>query len=149
MPKVKALSSGTLLFRWREGQLDVLLVHPSGNYNKNKPWSIPKGGPDPGEELEAAARRETWEETGVVAGDLQELGSIRYVKSGKQIHCFAGPAPESAEPTCASWEVDRAEFVLLKTARKCLHPDQVPFLDRLLELLDLRVADTSTAGHGK
>jgi predicted NUDIX family NTP pyrophosphohydrolase len=128
-------SSGTLLYRRLFGQLEVLLIHPSGNYNRGKPWSIPKGIPDPGEELEAAARRETLEETGVVAGDLTALGSIHYQKSGKQIHCFAGPAPAAASPTCASWEVDRAEFVPIAQARQCLHPDQVPFLDRLEKLL--------------
>lgn len=128
-------SSGTLLYRRLDGRLEVLLVHPSGNYNRGKPWSIPKGIPDPGEELEAAARRETVEETGVVAGELTSLGSIRYVKSGKQIHCYAGPAPADATPTCASWEVDRSEFIPLDEARKCLHPDQTPFLDRLEELL--------------
>lgn len=116
----------------------MLLVHPSGNYNRGKPWSIPKGIPDPGEELEAAARRETMEETGVIAGDLESLGSIRYQKSGKQIHCFAGPAPADAAPACASWEVDRSEFVTISQARSCLHPDQVPFLERLQERLASR-----------
>src|SRR5882724_2560001 len=126
-------SSGTLLYRHVGAQLEVLLVHPSGNYNRGKPWSIPKGIPDPGEELEAAARRETLEETGVVAGDLESLGSIQYQKSGKRIHCFTGPAPADASPRCASWEVDRSEFVTIDEARKCLHPDQIPFLDRLEE----------------
>lgn len=131
-------SSGTLLYRVVGGQLEVLLVHPSGNYNRGKPWSIPKGIPDPGEELEAAARRETMEETGVVAGNLEPLESIRYQKSGKQIHCFAGPAPADASPSCASWEVDRSEFVPISRARSCLHPDQVPFIDRLEERLASR-----------
>ncbi|MFN0051200.1 MAG: NUDIX domain-containing protein [Planctomycetales bacterium] len=129
-------SAGTLLYRSGPGGLEVLLVHPSGNYNRGKPWSIPKGIPDPEEPLEAAARRETEEETGVRAGPLVPLGTIQYSKSGKQIHCFAGPAPEQALPHCASWEVDRAEFVALNQARQLLHPDQIPFLDRLLEWLD-------------
>lgn len=123
------------MYRIRDGRLEVLLVHPSGNYNRHKPWSIPKGISDPGEDLETAARRETLEETGVVAGDLSDLGSIRYAKSGKHIHCFAGPAPADANATCASWEVDRAEFLSMEEARKCLHPDQAPFLDRLSEML--------------
>jgi predicted NUDIX family NTP pyrophosphohydrolase len=131
-------SSGTLLYRQSSSGLEVLLVHPSGNYNRGKPWSIPKGLPDPGEELEAAARRETWEETAVVAGDLESLSSIQYQKSGKRIQCFAGPAPADASPSCASWEVDRSEFVAIDQARRCLHPDQLPFLDRLEELLASR-----------
>ena len=135
-------SSGTLLYRHAAGQIEVLLVHPSGNYNRGKPWSIPKGLPDPGEELEAAARRETIEETGVAAGDLVSLGSIQYQKSGKRIHCFAGPAPPEASPRCASWEVDRSEFVAIEEARKCLHPDQIAFLDRLEQLLKSRPIGT-------
>jgi predicted NUDIX family NTP pyrophosphohydrolase len=128
-------SSGTLLYRQADDGVEVLIVHPSGNYNRGKPWSIPKGLPDPGESLEEAARRETLEEAGVAAGDLQSLGSIHYRKSAKEIHCFAGPAPDDARPACASWEVDRAEFVPIKQARERLHPDQMPFLDRLERLL--------------
>ena len=59
------LSSGTLLYRFVDGSVEVLLVHPAGNYNRRAPWGIPKGAPDPGEELEATARRETLEETGL------------------------------------------------------------------------------------
>jgi predicted NUDIX family NTP pyrophosphohydrolase len=142
-PKKKPkCSSGTLLYRRAvggngslagEGAWEVLLVHPSGQYNRHKAWSIPKGNPDEGEGLEAAARRETAEEADVVAGDLASLGEIAYRKSGKIIYCYAGPAPEDAAPRCASWEVDRAEFVALGQARELLHPDQTPFLDRMLE----------------
>ena len=89
-------SAGTLLYRGQGEQLEVLLVHPSGNYNRHKPWSIPKGLPDEGETLESAARRETLEETGVVAGDLVPLGSICYVKSRKEVHGFAGKAISGA-----------------------------------------------------
>jgi predicted NUDIX family NTP pyrophosphohydrolase len=129
-------SAGTLLYRKRDGQLEVLLVHPSGNYNRHKPWSIPKGLPDAGESLEAAARRETLEETGVTAGQLVPLGTVTYQKSRKEIHCFAGPAPLDAAPRCASWEVDRAEFVPWDKALLQLHPDQTPLLDRLWALVE-------------
>ncbi len=128
-------SSGTLLYRENSGEIEVLLVHASGNYNRRAPWSIPKGEPDPDEELEAAARRETEEETGVAAGPLRDLGHVDYKKSRKRIFAFAGPAPADAAPHCASWEVDRAEFVPVDRARELLHPDQAPFLDRLSRLL--------------
>src|SRR5262249_49440922 len=100
-------SAGTLLYRKSSDTLEVLLVHPSGNYNRHAPWGIPKGEPDEGEELEAAARRETLEEAGVVAGELTPLGYTEYKKSGKRIHCWAGPASLDAEPHCASWEIDQ------------------------------------------
>jgi predicted NUDIX family NTP pyrophosphohydrolase len=129
-------SAGTLLYRQGLGGLEVLLVHASGNYNRHRPWGIPKGEPDSAEgDLEATARRETLEETGVEAGALTPLGNIRYSKSGKRIHAFAGPAPADAQPCCASWEVDQACFLPLDEARKKIHPEQAPFLDRLEEVL--------------
>ena len=126
------IAAGLLLYRQGSTGLEVLLVHPSGWYNRKKPWSIPKGELDPGEDLETAARRETWEETGIrLDGPVTSLGNVRYQKSGKMIHAFACRAPEEAAPRCASWEVDRAEFVAMEEARKLLHVDQIPFLDRL------------------
>jgi predicted NUDIX family NTP pyrophosphohydrolase len=129
-------SAGTLLYRTGRDGVEVLIVHASGNYNRKKPWSIPKGEPDPGEnDLEVVARRETLEETDVTAGTLTALGSIKYSKSGKTIHAFAGPAPDDAKPTCASWEIDQARFVTLDEARKLLHPEQAVFIERLEKLL--------------
>jgi len=129
-------SSGTVLYRRVAEALEILLVHPAGNYNRRAPWGIPKGQPDPGEELEAAARRETAEETGVVCGTLVAIGHVDYTRSRKRVHAFAGPAPEDAAPTCASWEVDKAEFIEITRARRIIHPDQAAFLDRLLQLLN-------------
>jgi predicted NUDIX family NTP pyrophosphohydrolase len=133
MPGLKQ-SAGTLLYRQGTSEWEVLLVHPSGNYNRRAPWSIPKGEPDPDETPEKAARRETLEETGVTAGDVISLG-FTIQKGRKQIDCFAGPAPADAAPRTASWEVDQACFVSLSKARTLLHPDQLIFLDRLLVLL--------------
>lgn len=124
-------TAGTLLYRRNAERLEVLLVHPSGNYNRKAPWSIPKGEPDPGEELEAAARRETMEETGVAAGELKPIGHVDYTKSRKRIFCFIGAAPDQCAPECASWEVDKAEFIELERARTLIHPDQAVFIDRL------------------
>ncbi len=129
-------SAGTLLYRRGETDWEVLLVHPSGNYNRRAPWSIPKGLPDPGEDLETAARRETREETGIEPGRLEPLGSVRYRCTPKEIHAFAGPAPPDAQPRCASWEVDRAEFLTLDEAERRIHPDQRPLVARLRTLLD-------------
>ncbi len=128
-------SAGTLLYRDGPDGREVLLVHPSGAYNRRAPWSIPKGVPNAGEDdLEATARRETLEETAVRPGPLVSLGSMEYRKSRKRVHCFAGPAPADADPRPASWEVDQARFVPLAEARDLLHPDQCVFLDRLRDL---------------
>jgi predicted NUDIX family NTP pyrophosphohydrolase len=138
------LSSGTLLYRYIDGSVEVLLVHPAGNYNRRAPWGIPKGAPDPDEELEATARRETWEETGLkIEGPLVDLGHVDYTRSKKRVHAYAGPAPENAAPRCASWEVDKAEFIEITRARRIIHPDQAALLDRLLRLLGTNTDDAS------
>ncbi|MBI4605923.1 MAG: NUDIX domain-containing protein [Planctomycetes bacterium] len=110
-----------------------LLVHPSGNYNRRAPWSIPKGELDPGEDAEACALRETLEETGIACRILRPLGEVVYRKSRKRVLAFlAEPtAPlEGAVLTPASWEVDRVELLPLEEARQVIHPDQAAFLDR-------------------
>lgn len=131
------LSSGILLHRYVDDDLEILLVHPAGNYNRRAPWGIPKGAPNPDEDLEAAARRETLEETGVsVVGELVYLGFVDYTRSKKRVHAYAGPAPAGASPRCASWEVDKAEFIEITRARRIIHPDQAVLLDRLQRHLD-------------
>ena len=126
------LSSGTLLYRYVEGAVEVLLVHPSGNYNRRAPWGIPKGAPNADETLEATALRETLEETGLeVKAQLTDLGHVDYTRSKKRVHAFAARAAEDASPRCASWEVDKVEFIEITRARRIIHPDQAALLDRL------------------
>ena len=124
-------SSGILLYREGPSGLEVLLVHPSGPYNRKAPWGIPKGLTEPDESREETARRETFEETGVKAGALRYIGSIVYQKSRKRVHCYLGEALPGTEPRCASWEIDAAEFLPVAEARKRIHPDQAKFLDDL------------------
>ena len=131
------LSSGTVLYRYVEGAIEVLLVHPAGNYNRRAPWGIPKGAPETDEELEATARRETLEETGLeILEPLVDLGYVDYTRSKKRVHAYAGKAPEGATPRCASWEVDKAEFIEITRARRIIHPDQAALLDRLQRHLE-------------
>ena len=129
------VSAGTLLYRRRGDGLEVLLVHPSGNYNRRAPWGIPKGLIDPGEASEQTARRETLEETGVVAGTLQSLGEMTYTESRKRSECFAGEVSPDAVARRASWEVDGAEFVLVEEALQRIHPEQAVFIERLVGML--------------
>lgn len=134
------LSSGTVLYRLvskaeAAAIVEVLLVHPAGNYNRRAPWGIPKGQPNPGEAMEEAARRETMEETGVICGELVDIGFVDYTRSKKRVYAFVGRAPHDAAPHCASWEVDKAEFIDVTRARRIIHPDQAVLLDRMLSLL--------------
>ena len=73
-------SAGLLMYRMRDGALEVLLVHPGGPFWKRKDagaWSIPKGEYEAGEDPLAAACREFQEETGVrPEGPFQPAGVV-------------------------------------------------------------------------
>src|SRR5207247_2381562 len=65
-------SAGLLLYRWKDGALEVLLAHPGGPFWAKRDagaWTIPKGEIGEGEEAFDAARREFREETGLTPGD--------------------------------------------------------------------------------
>lgn len=149
--KLGLTSVGILLWRSREGQLEVLLAHPGGPVWAKKDaghWTIPKGEMNPGEEFVAVARREFAEETGHEApdGPLIDLGLITQ-KSGKVVMGWA--AEGDLDPSSAvsntydmEWpprsgvvqafpEIDRVDWFDLDEARLKLKAAQVPFLDRL------------------
>jgi predicted NUDIX family NTP pyrophosphohydrolase len=131
------VSAGCLVRAAFAGGPRYLIVHPSGNYNRRAPWSIPKGLPDAGESLESCALRETREETGVRCRILDVLGESCYQKSRKTVHAFlAEPLEGITAPVLepASWEVDAAEFLPAAEARRRLHPDQRVFVDRAEEI---------------
>ncbi|MCB9579607.1 MAG: NUDIX domain-containing protein [Polyangiaceae bacterium] len=145
------LSAGLLMYRRHHGALQVLLVHPGGPLWKNKDdgaWSIPKGLPEAGEELLAAAQREFREETGIAPDQpYLPLGKVTQ-KSGKVVHAWAfegdcDPGGITSNTFEMEWpprsgksatfpEVDRADFFDVETARKKINAAQSRFLDELL-----------------
>jgi len=147
-------TAGLLMYRLREKRLEVFLVHPGGPFWVRKDlgaWSIPKGEFGPGEDPEAAARREFREETGFTpARDLTPLEPVRQ-KGGKTVlaWAFAGDAdPEAFRSNTFSmeWpphsgrsesfpEVDRAAWFGLEEARRKINPAQAALLDQLARLV--------------
>jgi predicted NUDIX family NTP pyrophosphohydrolase len=144
-------SAGILLWRRREGRLEVLLAHQGGPFWVKKNighWTIPKGEAEPGEEFVAVALREFAEETGHEVPDapLVHLGDIRQ-KSGKLVLAWAAngdldPAAAVSNTFDMEWpphsgriqafpEIDRVEWFDLDEARRRLKAAQIPFLDRL------------------
>lgn len=150
-----ALSAGLLLYRHRAGALEVLLVHPGGPFFERRDqgaWSVPKGEVAAGEDPEPAARRELFEETGLLTPEtgLLDLGEIRQ-RGGKRVRAWAfegdcDPGAIRSLPFELEWpprsgrirsfpEVDRAAFFDLAEARRRINPGQAPFLDRLAAAL--------------
>lgn len=150
--KAGRTSAGILLWRRRDGRIKVLLGHPGSPYFAGKDegdWTVLKGEVDPGEELEAVARREFAEETGHRIDDdvrLVELGDIRQ-KSGKVVFAWAvegdlDPATAVSNTFEMEWpprsgrikdfpEIDSVEWFGLRKARVKIKAAQAPFLDRL------------------
>jgi predicted NUDIX family NTP pyrophosphohydrolase len=144
-------SAGLMLFRRRDGGVEVLLGHPGGPYwarRDDGAWTIPKGGLHAGEEPLEAAVREFREETGFApAGPYLPLGDVT-LKSGKRVHAWAvegdcNPAQLTSETTTVEWpprsgrhievpEIDRAAFFSIADARRAINPAQVTLLDRLI-----------------
>jgi len=112
----------------------VLLVHPSGWYNRGKPWSIPKGELDAGEGEETTALRETREETGLDCRILGDLGTI-VQKGGKVVRGFLAEVvggrilPDGSCPD-HDWEVDEARFLEPAEALGLVKEAQRPLLER-------------------
>lgn len=147
MPKI---SAGLLLFRRHAHGLEVLLAHPGGPLWTRKDhgaWTIPKGEPNPDEDLLAAARREFAEETGArIEASAAPLGTITQA-SGKVVHAWAvegdfDPAALVSNTFRLEWprgsgrwldvpEVDRVAWFDLADASRRLNPAQVPLLERL------------------
>lgn len=148
-------SAGILVHRRSNGTLEVLLVHPGGPFFRRKDagvWTIPKGEPDEGEELEETARRELLEETGLsVEGELLPLGEV-VQKGGKHVEAWAVEAEiDTSQPPPSNtfeleWpprsgkrvsfpEIDAWGFFDLATAREKIRDVQAAFLDRLEEAL--------------
>jgi predicted NUDIX family NTP pyrophosphohydrolase len=149
---VPKLSAGVLLYRARDGVVEVLLAHPGGPFWARKDdgaWSIPKGEYADGEDPWAAAQREFLEELAlpVPAGPRIDFGSLKQ-PSGKVVTAFAVEGDLDAADARSNtfemeWprgsgkirefpEVDRVGWFAVAQARTKLLRGQLPFLDRLM-----------------
>ena len=144
-------SAGLLLYRVRDGRLEVFIAHMGGPFWARRDeggWSLVKGEYEENEDPFAAARREFLEETGREPpdGPTLELGEVRQ-PSGKRIAAWAIEADFDASDIRSNtftleWprgsgrqrefpEIDRAGWFDTQTARRKLVKGQLPFIDLL------------------
>jgi predicted NUDIX family NTP pyrophosphohydrolase len=157
-------SAGILVFRYRAGRLQVMLVHPGGPYWENKDegvWSMPKGLFEENEGPLEAARREFAEETGFVAeGEFIALGEL-VQPSKKVVHAWALESdldttrirsntftlewPPGSGRVEAYPEIDKGQWFDIDAARTKITRGQAGFIDRLIDCLQ---AVPPAAGDG-
>ena len=143
-------SAGILLFREREGEVQVLLIKPGGPFWRSKDegaWMIPKGAIEPGEDAADAAIREFGEEIGVPLKVLPfSLCTIKQA-GGKVVEVFAAegdldPSAIASNEFEMEWppksgemqsfpEAEEARWMSLPEAHRMMLPSQLPILDAL------------------
>ncbi len=148
------ISAGLLMYRRKDGEIQVLFAHPGGPLYRNKDagaWTIPKGEPNRGEDLLLTAQREFKEETGLLpAGPFLALKPVQQ-KGGKMVYAWAiegdcDPAALQSNLFTMEWpprsgkqaqfpEVDKADFFNLETARIKIRERQDQWLDELEGIL--------------
>ena len=149
-------SAGLLMYRFRENELEVFLVHPGGPFWAKKDlgaWSIPKGEYAPDVEIPfEVAKREFREETGYEAdGDFTPLTALK--QPGQKIitawafegdcdaskvksNTFKMQWPPKSAKEVEFPEVDRAEWFTIHMAKQKLLKGQIGFLEELCQILN-------------
>ena len=153
MPKT---SAGMLMYRWKDGECEVLLGHPGGPLWQNRDtgaWSIPKGEFSADEDPLAAARREFAEETGIEPTGLVIPLTPIVQRGGKTVHAWAfegdcDPGTVRSNTFEMEWpprsgtmqrfpELDRVAWLSFQLAREKINVGQIPLLDELAAHLGL------------
>ncbi len=150
-------SAGIVLYRLKNNDLEVLLVHPGGPFWSKKDegvWSIPKGEFDTDEDALIAAKREFKEETGTyIDGEFIPLSPIEQ-KGGKVVYAWAfegdlNPEEIICNTLTLEWppmsgikkefpEIDKAAwFSIGEVSRKIINT-QYDLIKELVSLLHLK-----------
>jgi predicted NUDIX family NTP pyrophosphohydrolase len=147
-------SAGILLYRKKDKDIEVFLVHPGGPFWKGKDkgsWSIPKGEFTKEADPLSVAKREFNEETGqTIEGNFVELKPIQQ-KGGKMVYAWAVEGNADAENIVPNtfrqewpyksgkWiivpEVDKAGWFSVEEAKEKINTAQVEFIVEMMRRL--------------
>jgi len=154
---MKKQSAGILLYKFKKGVVQVLLVHPGGPFWKNKDefsWGIPKGEFGENESALDTAIREFNEETDYILddADLIELNPIEQ-NSGKIVYAWATEKDIDVKKIKSNlfdleWppksgkiqqfpEVDKGEWFYIPTAKRKILKKQFGLIEDLISKLRL------------
>jgi 8-oxo-dGTP diphosphatase len=114
-------AGGVVTRRGERGDTEMLVVHRP----RYGDWSFPKGKLDPGEDFEAAARREVAEESGIVAELGRELAPAKYLdRHGRpKLVRYWHMTPRGVIPWEANDEVDEVRWITAAEAATLLSYD--------------------------
>ena len=142
------------MYKEKDGNLEVFLVHPGGPYFRNRDdhsWGIPKGRKEDNETLLECAKREFIEETGFVP-DSEYFIKLGHVKQNKKdVHVWAFRThvedivvksidfemewPKNSGKMKKFPEVDEGKFYSIDEAYQKILPSQKDILDRMVFVL--------------
>lgn len=147
-------SAGLLMYRKRNGFLEVFLVHPGGPFWARKDagaWTIPKGEFGDGEEPLEAAKREFEEETGFKPeGEYHPLKLVRQAggkivlawflegdcdASSVKSNTFTLEWPPRSGQQQEFPEVDRAGWFSIRQAMEKILKGQASFIEELVSIV--------------
>ena len=156
MRTVREVSAGGVIYRRRDHQVEVALIHTG------KRWGLPKGHVEKGERVEETAVREVREETGLLGKLDRKLGQISYsyrakssdggpIRIAKQVTFFLLEYLEG-EVHGHDYEVDEARWFPLDEAFTTLSfATEQKMMRRAKRLIDSRLSPRrpgATKRHG-
>lgn len=113
------------------GEGKVLLVHPSGRYNRKAPWLPPKEEMVLGETPRQAAERAVAEELHLDPNsysDMAEMGPVTYKSRSKMVWCFSARYHGEDDAVVLDWENDRYGWFTFEEARAMVKEEFAPLL---------------------